>query len=63
MWMERLAWSGKKGFNAEKLSEWKVDGKVAGSYKSYENLSVSLAIAENFVLIYQLLKVFYAGHM
>jgi len=49
MWMERLAWSGKKGFNNESLTEWKVDGKVAGSYKSYNNLS--------------LLKVYYAGHM
>ena len=38
--MERLEWSGKKGFNAEELEEWEVDGKVAGSYKSYKNLSV-----------------------
>lgn len=45
MWMERLQWSGKSGFNAEELEEWKVDGKVAGSYKSYKNLSVSLITA------------------
>jgi cathepsin A (carboxypeptidase C) len=41
MWMERLEWSGKKGFNKEELTEWMVGGKVAGSYKTYKNLSVS----------------------
>lgn len=40
--MERLAWSGKHGYNSQDLAEWKVDGKVAGSYKTYKNLSVSL---------------------
>lgn len=38
--MEKLEWSGKKGFNAEQLEDWSVDGQVAGSYKSYKNLSV-----------------------
>jgi hypothetical protein len=69
--MERLEWSGKKGFNAEELEEWKVDGKVAGSYKSYKNLSVSCKIFSSYarycraggVLTTQLLKVLYAGHM
>lgn len=41
MWMEKLQWSGKKGYNAQELSDWKVDGKVAGSYKAYANLAVS----------------------
>lgn len=41
MWMERLKWSGKEGYNEQKLADWKVDGKVAGKYKSYKNLSVS----------------------
>lgn len=40
-WMERLEWSGKKGYNAEEFGEWKVGGKVAGKYKTHENLSVS----------------------
>jgi carboxypeptidase C (cathepsin A) len=41
LWMERLAWSGKKGYNAQELAEWKVNGTVAGTYKTYKNLSVS----------------------
>lgn len=43
MWMERLEWSGKREFNKQELAEWKVDDEVAGSYKSYKNLSVSRA--------------------
>lgn len=44
-WLESLEWSGKEGFNAEKLSDWRVDHKVAGSYKSYGNLAVSFTPA------------------
>ena len=40
MWMESLEWTGKHGFNKAELADWKVDGKVAGSYKTYKNLSV-----------------------
>ncbi|KAK4684296.1 hypothetical protein P7C73_g5896, partial [Tremellales sp. Uapishka_1] len=49
MWMEKLAWTGKQGFNDAQWGNWKVNGKVAGSFKSYENLT--------------LLKVLGAGHM
>lgn len=40
MWLEALEWSGKEGYNEAKLVDWKVKGKVAGSYKSSGNLSV-----------------------
>ena len=33
-------WSGKEGYNAESLAEWKVDGKVAGSFKGFGPLTV-----------------------
>ncbi len=38
--MEALEWTGKKGFNEAELGPWKVDGKVAGTYKTSENLTV-----------------------
>jgi cathepsin A (carboxypeptidase C) len=41
MWMEKLEWSGKEGYNAAKLQDWKVKGKVAGSFKTSGNLTVS----------------------
>lgn len=43
VWLENLEWTGQRGYNAEDLADWKVNGKVAGSYKTYGNLSVSLA--------------------
>ncbi|ORX34677.1 Alpha/Beta hydrolase protein [Kockovaella imperatae] len=49
MWTEALEWTGQEGYNAESLSEWIVDGKVAGSYKTYGPLTH--------------LKVLGAGHM
>jgi cathepsin A (carboxypeptidase C) len=41
MWLEALEWTGKKAYNKAELTDWKVNGKVAGSYKSAGNLSVS----------------------
>ena len=39
--IEALEWSGKKGFNAETLSEWKSDikGSSGGETKSFGNLT------------------------
>ncbi|KAL1407126.1 hypothetical protein Q8F55_006540 [Vanrija albida] len=48
-WMAALEWYGKEGYNAAKFEDWKVDGVLAGSYKTYDNLT--------------LLKVYGAGHM
>lgn len=47
--MEKLKWHGKSGYNDAKYKEWKVKGKKAGVFKSFENLS--------FVQVYG------AGHM
>ncbi|WVQ80388.1 hypothetical protein IAT38_002493 [Cryptococcus sp. DSM 104549] len=49
MWMERLEWSGKAGYNAETFAEWTVDGHRAGEYKTSGNLTM--------------LKIRGAGHM
>lgn len=47
--MEALQWQGKKGYNNAKYEDWTVNGKKAGVYKTYENLSF--------------LQVYGAGHM
>lgn len=39
--MEALQWTGQKDYNAAELVDWKVDGKLAGKYKTSGNLSVS----------------------
>ena len=41
MWLEALEWTGKEGYNSAQLVDWKVKGKVAGSFKTSGNLSVS----------------------
>ena len=41
MWLEALEWNGKEGYNKAELADWKVDGKFAGKFKSFGNLSVS----------------------
>eukprot|EP01090_Pellita_catalonica_P023366 TRINITY_DN9582_c0_g1_i1.p2 TRINITY_DN9582_c0_g1~~TRINITY_DN9582_c0_g1_i1.p2 ORF type:complete len:419 (-),score=66.22 TRINITY_DN9582_c0_g1_i1:61-1317(-) len=37
--LDSMPWSGKSGFNAAKNVTWSVDGKVAGSARTYGNLS------------------------
>ena len=41
MWLEALHWTGKEGYNAAALADWKVDGKTVGAYKTFGPLSVS----------------------
>ncbi|ORY34286.1 Alpha/Beta hydrolase protein [Naematelia encephala] len=48
-WMEKLEWTGKEGYNAAEFADWTVDDNIAGSYKTYGNLTH--------------LKILYAGHM
>lgn len=40
-WMAEMGWSGKEGYLAAPTEDWSVDGKVAGSIKSFGDLSVS----------------------
>ncbi|KIR37376.1 cathepsin A (carboxypeptidase C) [Cryptococcus deuterogattii MMRL2647] len=49
LWMERLEWSGKEGYNAADFNDWVVDGHRAGEFKTYGNLTM--------------LKIRGAGHM
>lgn len=42
LWMERLEWSGRAGYNAAEFNDWIVDGHRAGEFKTYGNLTVSL---------------------
>ncbi|WVO23595.1 uncharacterized protein IAS62_004950 [Cryptococcus decagattii] len=49
LWMERLEWSGKEGYNAADFNGWVVDGHRAGEFKTYGNLTM--------------LKIRGAGHM
>lgn len=60
--MAALEWYGKEGYNAAKFEDWIVDGVLAGSYKSYDNLTVSQGLSTP-TLTAQLLKVYGAGHM
>lgn len=53
MWLEALEWTGKKGYNDAQLVDWKVDGKVAGSYKTSGPLSVSCSPLD---LVYELIE-------
>jgi hypothetical protein len=39
--MEKLQWTGQKGYNDAKWEDWKVKGKAAGYTKASGNLSVS----------------------
>jgi len=39
--MEKLQWTGQKGYNDAKWEDWKVKGKAAGFTKASGNLSVS----------------------
>lgn len=43
-WTDALAWTGNQGYNAQNLREWKVDGKVAGSTKSYGGLTFATVL-------------------
>ncbi|WVN87339.1 uncharacterized protein L203_102517 [Cryptococcus depauperatus CBS 7841] len=49
MWMERMEWTGKVGYNAAQFEEWNVDGHRAGEFKTHGNLTM--------------LKIRGAGHM
>ncbi|ODO01955.1 cathepsin A (carboxypeptidase C) [Cryptococcus wingfieldii CBS 7118] len=49
LWMERLEWTGKEGYNAADFGDWTVEGKKAGEFKTYGNLTM--------------LKIRGAGHM
>jgi cathepsin A (carboxypeptidase C) len=44
MWLEALEWTGKEGYNAAQLGDWKVDGKVSGLYKTYGDLTVGFLL-------------------
>jgi len=49
LWTEKLQWTGKEAFNAQKMRDWDVDGRVAGQWKSANGLT--------FLTFYE------AGHM
>ncbi|AFR98075.1 cathepsin A (carboxypeptidase C) [Cryptococcus neoformans C23] len=49
LWMERLEWSGRAGYNVAEFNDWIVDGHRAGEFKTYGNLTM--------------LKIRGAGHM
>ncbi|WWC99367.1 hypothetical protein V866_006268 [Kwoniella sp. B9012] len=49
MWMEKLQWTGAEEYQMAQWSDWTVDDKVAGFFKTYGNLSM--------------LKIRGAGHM
>ncbi|RXK37197.1 cathepsin A (carboxypeptidase C) [Tremella mesenterica] len=49
MWVSAMDWTGKEGFAAVSWQDWEVEGKKAGLFKTYENLT--------------LLKIVGAGHM
>jgi cathepsin A (carboxypeptidase C) len=63
MWLEALEWTGKAGYNSAQLVDWKVKGKVAGSYKTSGNLSVSTSPHGGGLCSLQHLKIVGAGHM
>jgi len=48
-WTDSLKWNGQQGFNAKNVTNWNVDGKLAGFLKSYQGFSF--------------LEVLNAGHM
>ncbi|WWC66700.1 uncharacterized protein I206_100604 [Kwoniella pini CBS 10737] len=49
MWMEKLEWTGKEGYNAAEWTKWNVKNNLAGTYKTSGNLTM--------------LKIRGAGHM
>lgn len=63
MWLEALQWTGKASYNSAQLADWKVKGKVAGSYKTSGNLSVSIRPTRRQSSSSQHLKIVGAGHM
>ena len=44
VWTHRMEWTGQAGFVEAKWQDWEVDGKVAGSFKTYGKLSVSSTV-------------------
>ena len=43
--MNEMEWTGKEGFNAAEFLQWKVDGKIAGSFKNFGNLTVGFSLS------------------
>lgn len=41
-WLDALEWTGKEGYAQAETVNWKVDGKVAGDFKTHGNLTVGL---------------------
>ena len=48
-WTNEISWAGHESYDSEKYVDWQVDGKSAGSLKSFKNL--------------KFLRVYDAGHM
>jgi hypothetical protein len=42
--MAAMRWTGQEGYLAAPTEDWMVDGKVAGIFKEYENLTVRLVL-------------------
>ncbi len=42
--MAAMRWTGQEAYLAAPTEKWMVDGKVAGSIKEYENLTVRLVL-------------------
>jgi len=42
--MAAMSWTGQEAYLAAPTEKWMVDGKVAGSIKEYENLTVRLVL-------------------
>jgi cathepsin A (carboxypeptidase C) len=40
-WMAQMEWTGREGYLAAPIEEWRVDGQVAGEKKRYKDLTVS----------------------
>jgi hypothetical protein len=59
--MEKLQWTGQKGYNDAKWEDWKVKGKAAGYTKASGNLSVSWRHTGMYCANGQMVKIFGAG--
>lgn len=55
-WTENLSWSGQRGFKAEALREWSVDGKVVGATKSHGGLTFSTVLGAVSFVFFDVLK-------
>lgn len=61
-WMAEMAWTGQTGYLAAPTEDWNVNGELAGTVKTFGDLTVSFWV-KTILKRFKLLKIYGAGHL